>query len=663
VKRHKTVPSARPPRGRRRCDASDAHGGRLGRELILDTAARLAAGEAVRWELPGGVRLHVDRPLPFLCVYREPAARDDPGVREFVTGEASFLIVPAAGKACGATPQQVGRLVESVAAALRQRFGGCIVVEIWSADPQLGEASTRSASDPAGLRPAFCVRAGTRDAPPRVLQAFQQGLERIAYAGQPAQVTVEAESCEHPADQSPLMSRNRRRAIGCEIVGLEVRPIYLHAESGAVYPAVLRKLRLGVGRALKQALFSFVRARTAARPEHFYALGRGSVVKGVKAVDRILSEVSDAFQFLLAVTPVNGDAAWQEFRRRRFEANPQFAYRPLAIDPAVLKRRLYAASLDAIEDPTLGELFRQRQDELDRKLTMLADVGTERFRLGSLQVYGAAATPLLELAGRLLRSLPVRSRAEEASGRTPQAEFARRAEEEIAYYRGKCPHFSAEVVIRDDLFAGLLCSGGNLIIGQNARMPRMRLEALLQHEVGTHLVTFYNGRAQPFQVLHAGLAGYESLQEGLAVLSEHLAGGLTAPRLRLLAARVVAVHMMVEGASFIETFRKLDRDYGFDQRTAFTIAMRVYRGGGLTKDAAYLRGLTEVLEYLARGGDLAPLFVGKIAVEHIEFVRELQLRKVLKPPATLPRYLEFPGVAERLAALRAGADVSSLVEE
>ena len=175
------------------------------------------------------------------------------------------------------------------------------------------------------------------------------------------------------------------------------------------------------------------------------------------------------------------------------------------------------------------------------------------------------------------------------------------------------PQFTAEVVIRDDMYAGLMCSDGHLLIGRDAKMPRSRVDALLHHEVGTHLLTYYNGLMEPFKLLHTGLAGYDSLQEGIAVLSEYLVGGLSKPRLRLLAARVWAVHMMLEGATFVDTFRALTKDHGFSQRIAYTVTMRVYRGGGFTKDAVYLRGLVEILDYLGQGGTLEPLFVGKIA--------------------------------------------------
>ena len=90
--------------------------------------------------------------------------------------------------------------------------------------------------------------------------------------------------------------------------------------------------------------------------------------------------------------------------------------------------------------------------------------------------------------------------------------------------------------------------------------------------------------------------------------------------------------------------------------------MRVYRGCGLTKDAAYLRGLVEILDYLHRGGDIEPLLVGKIAADHVPLIQELRLRKVLGPPPLRPRYMEEARVADKLQQLRQGRSVLQLVE-
>jgi uncharacterized protein (TIGR02421 family) len=208
----------------------------------------------------------------------------------------------------------------------------------------------------------------------------------------------------------------------------------------------------------------------------------------------------------------------------------------------------------------------------------------------------------------------------------------------------------------------MMVSGQQLLIGGRTRVARRRVDALLQHEIGTHLVTRYNGHQQPFQQLEVGLAGYDGLQEGLAVLAEYLVGGLSRHRMRVLAARVVAAHHLLEGALFVDTFRVLNRNLTFSQRTAYTITMRIYRGGGLTKDAVYLRGLLQILRYLREGGELQPLFIGKVASAHLPLVAELSARGIIKPPALRPRYLERPDAQKRLDRLREGMKPLDLVQ-
>src|SRR5690606_3852898 len=109
----------------------------------------------------------------------------------------------------------------------------------------------------------------------------------------------------------------------------------------------------------------------------------------------------------------------------------------------------------------------------------------------------------------------------------------------------------------DHIASGMMVSKDVLYISESATIRRDRVQPLLHHEIGTHLLTYFNGRRQPFRQLYAGFAGYEELQEGLAILAEFLVGGLTRNRLRTLAGRVLAVNAVVQGASFVETFRLL----------------------------------------------------------------------------------------------------------
>src|SRR5690606_34911756 len=188
-----------------------------------------------------------------------------------------------------------------------------------------------------------------------------------------------------------------------------------------------------------------------------------------------------------------------------------------------------------------------------------------------------------------------------------------------------------------------------------------RVASLIHHEVGTHVLTFYNGKAQPLKLLYSGLADYDELQEGLAVLSEYLTGGLTRGRLRLLAARVIAGHSLTEGADFCSTFHKLSEEYGFEMGTAFDVTARIHQGGGCTKDIIYLRGLINLMDYLKKGGKLEPLFVGKIAQKHVSLMEELHYRKILNPMPLLPRYLQDKEALSRLENIKRGLPIAKLI--
>jgi len=186
----------------------------------------------------------------------------------------------------------------------------------------------------------------------------------------------------------------------------------------------------------------------------------------------------------------------------------------------------------------------------------------------------------------------------------------------------------------------------------NIRVPRARVQPLVQHEIGTHLVTRHNGARQALTQLKVGLAHYDPLQEGLGVLAEYLAGYLPGERLRVLAARVVAAAMVLEGDDVPAIFACLHETHGLPTDDAFDVAVRAVRGGGLTKDAVYLRGLRDLVDYLHDGGDLDALLVGKFALSHRVVLDQLVDEHWVAGPEVLPRYMQQPGFAARLDECR-----------
>ncbi len=375
-------------------------------------------------------------------------------------------------------------------------------------------------------------------------------------------------------------------------------------------------------------------------------------------IDASLTEIERGLNLLLNVTPVNAAEAWADFERTDFGSAPTLRLRPLEFEPDLVRRELYDLEIENVSDPALHTLFQAKRDEIARQITLLEDRDTTRFVYGSLQLYGGVAEPLVSAAEELLEII---SEQAPSTRSVTAGAFAEAARAEFLRYRAVYPDFPLHLEVRDDI-SELMVSFGRLLIPESASIRADRVEPLLHHEVGTHVVTYQNGARQPLTLLTIGLPGYDETQEGLAVLAEYLTGGLDPRRLRVLAARVVAVSEMLDGADFMEIFDSLRTEHRIPRRTAWSIAIRVVVGGGSVKDAIYLRGITRILEALAEGSSLDVLFVGKLALDHVPLIQDLLDRQVLNEPWVRPRWLDVPGAQERLDRLREGASVTDLFE-
>ncbi|TXK33739.1 DUF1704 domain-containing protein [Pontibacter qinzhouensis] len=607
--------------------------------FIKSVVGSLKRSRQVRRRLPDGGLLHIDRPLPFLVLFRHPAGKPDHATADFVKAEAAYIIAKEEQTA------ELALLVKEIAKAMSEKFGAFMILELFAAADHTPET------------PLFRVL-GPEEALPATVNVLKKELEQIQIENLPVTVGI---SSNQPLLSGPLhlLSEDELKQMSCLMLGLALKPVYRNLTTGDAYPLLLRTLRKHLSNAVKKAVFDFVRVQTTHHPTHFQALGRRAVVSAVWHIDKKLASISDQFQFLMLVTPVNATEAWEAFCKSKFKKAPTFHYRLMPVDTDLLKRKLYNIPLEKVEDPTLGFLFRDKRHELDKMLTMLSDRNTPDFLYSSLQLFGGVDEQLLKVAEGILTALPEPEVHEDISI-IPVHEFAALAEQEIAFLKSQNESLSTGVEIRKDI-VGLLVSRGKLYIGAEAQIPRNRAEALIQHEVGTHILTYFNGKAQPLQQLYVGVPGYEELQEGLAVLSEYLVGGLNHDRLRLLAARVVAVHHLTKGCHFTDNFHRLIEQYKFDKDTAFDITMRVHRGGGLTKDAVYLRGLVHLLQYLKDGGELEPLLIGKIRQDYIPIVQELIYRKVLHTAPIKPRYLLDPAIQPKLEQLKTGLTVFNLI--
>ncbi len=616
----------------------------VGRQL----AAALRDGTPARIDLDGG-RVFVDHAVPVLAVHRcVGSSTGDPALdARAACNEAHRLVTtqPAYVHTSGDDVEADADVIRAVARTLADAAGRLLVVEVWSpldADPDDDDL------DPFDRQPGFTIYTSSGGPPAATVDALCDALSGVEVAGQGADVAHVSTPSVAPPGLPPLGLDE------ADLVGLAVDAVFHNAREGEFYPRVLDRLREAVGPALREAA-----AQSAHVPPT--TLGRSRLEPAAEVVDRGLSDVAGQYGFLLQVTPVNADAAWDDFQASACERAPELLYRPLTFDPDAVRRDLFDLPLEAVEDVVVAGLLRECRDETEAHVRMILDIETPQFLPGSLRVYGAPDDGLVALAHEIVAHLDRQPEAPSGEAVVGATAFAAAARAELAHYHALSAEMPQEVEVRDDIPGSLMVSTGRLLVGAHAQIDAARVPALLAHEVGTHVLTYANGCAQPLEQLRHGLAGYQDLQEGLAVLSEWLVGGLTSGRFRTLAARVLGAHALVEGADFVETFRLLRDEAGLSARGSFGVTLRLYRGGGLTKDMVYLRGLRDLLAHLAAGGAYWPLFVGKIALRHLDAVQTLRQRGVLADAPLRPRYASDPGALARLDRAREGLTVLDLL--
>lgn len=605
-------------------------------EWLEEILGCIRTDKAVRKDFEHGGRLHIDRPLPFLSIFLT-RGREGLAARDVAAANASYLVANSLDEALP--------IIAAVGGVLKQRFGAFMLLDVDELDHDT------LLTDDAPYLPPFEIRIAATGEPAaeEAETAFAEGVDI-------KQVKFRTPRVERFALNTDLQAATLAKETGFPLVAVRFAPIYRQPESGRIYPDLRERLVANIFDAGLKAFAAFVAATQSLKLTTHRALGRKAFVDAVSRADRSIDEVAASFDFLLAVTPINADAAWQEFRENKFKRTPQFLYRPLSVQVEAEKRKLFSVAFDRFEDPVLYHLYREKQQELDLQLSLISARETSRFVEYGRALYGPVEISLYRNAAEILVQTENHGGDDGDNGTEIagcyDVETAARAM--IANYQRQYEGFTAEIELRDDLPPGLLVSDDRLLISRATRVPRSRVHALLSHEIGVHLLTYFNGSAQGLRLFRSGLAGYEGMQEGLAVFSEYMAGGMTVGRLRLVAARVVACSWMLEGRPFAETYNMLVGEHGFGPAAAFNLTLRLYRGGGLAKDAIYLRGLLELLSHLKSGGALDPFWMGKISASHFRVMQELSLRGLLRAPVIRPAFLIHPHAQARLDKARAG---------
>ncbi|MEA2012648.1 MAG: DUF1704 domain-containing protein [Verrucomicrobiota bacterium] len=614
---------------------------------IATICQRLSENKQVRRTLPLQGRLHIDRQLPFICISKFSNKNEcSKKVAGLAKTQPSYLIFDKSKSLYS----DVVDLTKNVIEILSEKYGVFLIIEL---SEMTNQRNKDQVSDDGLFKTSFEISSplSTKEDLKTTVAIMKNELKRLKTHSNHAEVDVTFNT-----RKTNILSRELSSKYNCYFISIKINPYFYNNDE--FLPLEYKKINRRINRVIQQAVFNFTKENAKFKPASYQSFGRRAFVKSVWDIDAKLAEVNNYFDLLLLVSPINTYQAWTKFKKSNYRVKPTFYYNPIPFDPPLLKKKLFDIPVTRVEDPTLLDMFRNKQIELDKQISMVVDRNTKNFMYGSIQVCGKPDNALIDIAYQILSIKNNRKKGRKKI--LKPREVAILAESECAYYQNIDSGFNAKIEIRDDV-AGVMVSSNTLIISSKSKVTEFRLNGLLQHEIGVHLLTYFNGARSPFKLFSCGLEGYEDLQEGLAIFAEFATGTLNLHRLKLLAVRVIAVNNLIQGADFIKTFNTV-LAYGFSRELSFNITARVYRSGGYTKDYIYLDGFIKVLDYL-RTHSIDNMLYGKYSFKHLPLIKELQQRQILKDPLSKPRFFLNEDIEQLLEKLKNGSNINTIIKQ
>lgn len=412
------------------------------------------------------------------------------------------------------------------------------------------------------------------------------------------------------------------------VLATEVKKVYCNELTGAAYPKIVKALQENLKHAIVNNANFFSRDNTNWKHNSAAKLLDRKLDPAILTVDRGMSRLIRGFELLGYVNPINNISEQKKFFSKHYTEIPNFKYSPIRINAYELKQELSRLPVQNISDVSIRNMYEAVVNSYFDKIDLLTTLDTPKFLYNSLRYFGRPSKIDIQNAQYILHlpSIPGEPKRIPTLG-TEQAIAS--FKEGLASYGFKSKIATSNKVIAKVM---VLNAKKTIVFRPDAKFTRGEINALLEHEIGVHMVTTMNAASQDLRLFKMGLPVNTMTQEGLAVLSEYLSGNMSIKRLKKLAHRVIIVDMMCNGANFKECFQFLHNNYVADPNEAYSIVTRIFRGGGFTKDHLYLSGFVQILRFWEKGHSLDPLLVGKTSLEFYSTIEEMIERDLIKSP-------------------------------
>ena len=422
------------------------------------------------------------------------------------------------------------------------------------------------------------------------------------------------------------------------VLATEVKKVYSNELTGEDFPKLIRELQQKLKKAILNNAQYFSEENTNWKSKNISHLLDKKNDPAIVKIDKKLYRLFKGFELLAYVNPVNTNSEQKRFIKNKYTELPKFKYAPIKVNPFELKQQLSSLKTQEISDISIRQLYESVINSSFDKIDLLSTLGTRKFLYNSLRYFGRPSKKDLTNAQYILHLPPISTEPK----RVPLLSM----DEAIAKFKNALDVYGIDCKIelsnRVISQVMVLNSKKTILIRPDAQFTKKEADALIEHEIGVHMVTTQNSSNEKLKIFNIGLPVNTMTQEGLAILSEYLSGNITLKRLKKIALRVVITDMMCNGADFIECFKYLVNQQQVSINDAYTIVTRIFRGGGFTKDYLYLVGFEKILKLWKSDVSLSPLLVGKTSLDFYNTIDEMIEREMIAKPKHITKSFEQP---------------------
>jgi uncharacterized protein (TIGR02421 family) len=517
------------------------------------------------------------------------------------------------------------KVVDALIGQLADKYGSCVVYDIHSYNHRRWD------------RPVPLFNTGTEKIDGKKFGKFvdhwQQELASIELKGIENQSNINdvfygrGYNLEHITSKFPNVL----------VLATEVKKVYCNEATGEDYPEIVRDLQQSIKEAILNNAQFFSKENTNWKSTAATLLDKKEDAELTK-IDTGLFRLLRNFELLAFVNPVNSGSEYKRFAKNKYRVPPVFKYSPIKIDAFALKQKLSSLKINSISDVSIRNMYESVVNSYFDKIDLLSTLNTKKFLYNSLRYFGRPSKKDLQNAHYLLHLPSIPSEPKKA----PLLSM----EETLAAFRNALDDYQIDckLELSNKVISKVMVlnSKNTILIRRDSKFTHKEVNALIEHEIGVHMVTTQNSMLHDLKLFNIGLPVNTMTQEGLAILSEYISGNITMNRLKNLALRVIVVDMLCTGADFMECYHYLTGSQKISSDEAFTIVTRVFRGGGFTKDYLYLSGFVQIWKMWNSSHSLKPLLIGKTSLEFYDTIKEMIDREMLVQPKYLTKSFVTP---------------------